>query len=131
MDFSERFELYKEGGMITDEDIADIMSVIRLFHDDYGVVLEEENAAPFIAHLCAAYGRLVSKEPVDEIPEAVMEELRSLDTYRESEEILEKVMNATKNPLNETEQGYALLHINNLIAQFKETGEWHASTKTE
>jgi len=34
-------------------------------------------------------------------------------------------MKATKNPLNEVEQGYALLHINNLIAQFKEAGEWH------
>ncbi|MBQ6478569.1 MAG: PRD domain-containing protein [Erysipelotrichaceae bacterium] len=131
MDFTERFELYKEGGMITDEDIEDIQNVIALFRDEYGVVLEEENAAPFIAHLCAAYGRLVSKEPVDEIPETVLEELRSLDTYKESEEILEKVMNATKNPLNETEQGYALLHINNLIAQFKETGEWHTCSDTE
>ena len=53
------------------------------------------------------------------------EELESLDTYEESKEILKKVMDATKNPLNETEQGYALLHINNLIAQFKQQGEWH------
>ena len=131
MDFTERFDLYKEGGMITDNDIEDILKVIDLFKKEYGVVLEEENAAPFIAHLCAAYGRLVSHEEVDEVPEPVMEELRSLDSYEESLEILEKVMNATKNPLNETEQGYALLHINNLIAQFKETGEWHADSKAE
>jgi len=91
------------------------------------VKLEEENAAPFIAHLCAAYGRLVTKEEVDELPEAVVSELKSLDTYELSKEILKKVMNVTKNPLNETEQGYALLHINNLIAQFKESGEWHTA----
>ena len=131
MDFTERFDLYKEGGMINDSDIEDILKVIDLFRNEYGVVLEEENAAPFIAHLCAAYGRLVTHEEVDEVPEAVMEELRSLDTYNESLEILEKVMNATKNPLNETEQGYALLHINNLIAQFMETGEWHTDPETE
>ncbi|MBQ1448301.1 MAG: hypothetical protein IIZ11_03060, partial [Erysipelotrichaceae bacterium] len=74
----------------------------------------------------AAYGRLATKEEVDELPETVIDELKALDTYDLSKQILEKVMKATKNPLNETEQGYALLHINNLIAQFKENGEWHA-----
>ena len=96
MDFTERFELYKEGGMITDADIEDIKAVIA------------------------------SKEPVDELPKEVVDELESLDTYDLSKKILEEVMQVTKNPLNETEQGYALLHINNLIAQFKESGEWHA-----
>ena len=131
MDFTERFELYKEGGMINDGDIEDLNAVIRLFKDEYGVTLEEENASMFIAHLCAAYGRLTSNEPVDELPEEVLNELESLDTYEESKEILEKVMNATKNPLNEIEKGYALLHINNLIAQFKESGEWHTAEKAE
>ncbi|MBO7675900.1 MAG: PRD domain-containing protein [Erysipelotrichaceae bacterium] len=126
MDFTERLELYKEGGMITDADIEDINAVVDLFKKEYGVVLEEENAGTFIAHLCAAYGRLVSKEEVDELPKEVVEELEALDTYEESKQILKKVMDVTKNPLNETEQGYALLHINNLIAQFKQQGEWHA-----
>ncbi|MBQ3296070.1 MAG: PRD domain-containing protein [Erysipelotrichaceae bacterium] len=126
MDFSERFALYKEGGMINDADIEDLNAVIDLFEKEYGVKLQEENAATFIAHLCAAYGRLVTKEEVDELPQAVLDELVSLDTYDLSKEILKKVMKVTKNPLNETEQGYALLHINNLIAQFKENGEWHA-----
>lgn len=125
MDFTERLELYKEGGMINDGDIEDINAVVDLFRDEYGVILEEENAGTFIAHLCAAYGRLASKEAVEELPEEVVRELESLDTYEESREILEKVMNATKNPLCETEQGYALLHINNLIAQFREQGKWH------
>ena len=69
MDFTERFELYKEGGMINDEDIKDLNAVIDLFKKDYGITLEEENASMFIAHLCAAYGRLSSNEPVDEVPE--------------------------------------------------------------
>jgi hypothetical protein len=126
MDFSERLDLYKEGGMISDADIEDINAVVDLFRNEYGVVLEEENAGTFIAHLCAAYGRLVSKEEVDELPEEVVAELESLDTYEESKQILQRVMEVTRNPLNETEQGYALLHINNLIAQFKEQGDWHA-----
>ena len=127
MDFTERFDLYKEGGMINDADIQDLNAVISLFKEEYGVILEEENASMFIAHLCAAYGRLSSGEGVDEVPEEVLAELEALDTYEESREILDKVMKVTKNPLNETEKGYALLHINNLIAQFKQSGEWHAA----
>lgn len=127
MDFTERFDLYKEGGMINEADIEDLNAVIKLFKDEYGVCLEEENASMFIAHLCAAYGRLSSGEDVDELPEEVLSELESLDTYEESKKILENVMKVTKNPLNETEKGYALLHINNLIAQFKQSGEWHAA----
>ena len=73
MDFTERFELYKEGGMINDEDIKDLNAVIDLFKKDYGITLEEENASMFIAHLCAAYGRLSSNEPVDEVPEELVE----------------------------------------------------------
>ena len=118
MDFTERFELYKEGGMINDEDIRDLNAVIRLFEEKYGLKLEEENASMFIAHLCAAYGRLVSKEEVDEVPKEVLDELKGLESYDLSKKILKEVMNVTKNPLNETEQNYALLHINNLIAQF-------------
>lgn len=125
MDFTERFQLYKEGGMITDKDIEDLNAVIDLFKNDYGVVLQEENASMFIAHLCAAYGRLVSNEEVEDLPEEVLDELKSLPTYDLSKEILNKVMNVTHNPLNEIEQGYALLHINNLIAQFEQNGEWH------
>ncbi len=117
--------------MITDADIEDVQAVIKLFHDRYGVTLEEENAASFIAHLCAAYGRLTTKEEVDELPEEVVRELESLDTYELSKEILKEVMEVTHNPLNETEQGYALLHINNLIAQFQANGEWHTPAEIE
>lgn len=131
MDFSERFDLYKEGGMIDDEDIRDLEAVIGLFKEKYGVILEEENAAPFIAHLCAAYGRLKTGEEVEELPAEVDEQLKALESYDLSEQILQEVMNATHNPLNDIEKGYALLHINNLIAQFQESGEWHTAKETD
>ena len=119
MDFSERLELYREGGMLTDEDIKDIESIIALFKDKYGMVLEEENADFFIAHICAAYNRNKTAEPVEELPEEVMSELLSLATYDKSKEILDDILRVTHNPLSETERNYALLHINNLLANFK------------
>ena len=119
MDFSERLELYKEGGMLNDEDVKDINSVIGLFKDKYEMVLEEENADFFIAHLSAAYARNKSGEPVEELPQEVMDELLSLETYEKSRNILNDILEITHNPLSEVERNYALLHINNLLANFK------------
>ena len=119
MDFSERLSLYREGGMLTDEDIKDIEAILALFKDKYEMVLEEENADFFIAHISAAYNRNKTAEPVEELPEEVMSELFSLATYDKSKEILDDILRVTHNPLSETERNYALLHINNLLANFK------------
>lgn len=119
MDFSERLSLYREGGMLNDEDIKDIEAILALFKDKYEMVLEEENADFFIAHISAAYNRNKTAEPVEELPEEVMSELLSLATYDKSKEILDDILRVTHNPLSETERNYALLHINNLLANFK------------
>lgn len=119
MDFSERLSLYREGGMLTDEDIKDIEAILALFKDKYEMVLEEENADFFIAHISAAYNRNKTAEPVEELPEEVMSELLSLATYDKSKEILDDILRVTHNSLSETERNYALLHINNLLANFK------------
>ena len=119
MDFSERLSLYREGGMLTDEDVEDIEAILALFKDKYEMVLEEENADFFIAHISAAYNRNKTAEPVEELPEEVMSELLSLATYDKSKEILDDILRVTHNPLSETERNYALLHINNLLANFK------------
>lgn len=120
MDFTERLNLYLEGGMIQPEDIADIQAIIAMFDTKYHIVLQEENADTFIAHLCAALGRTASGEAVEPLPPEVKAELEGLDSYPKSKEMLQEVMAAARHRLNETELDYALLHINNLIARLSE-----------
>lgn len=120
MDFTERLNLYLEGGMIQPEDVADIQAIIAMFDTKYHIILQEENADTFIAHLCAAFGRTASGEEVEPLPPEVKTELEGLDSYPKSKEMLQDVMAAARNRLNETEQDYALLHINNLIARLNE-----------
>ena len=120
MDFTERLNLYLEGGMIQPEDVADIQAIIAMFDTKYHIILQEENADTFIAHLCAAFGRAVSGEKVEPLPPEVKAELEGLDSYPKSKEMLQDVMAAARNRLNETDQDYALLHINNLIARLNE-----------
>ena len=120
MDFTERLNLYLEGGMIQPEDVADIQAIIAMFDTKHHIILQEDNADTFIAHLCAAFGRTASGEEVESLPPEVKAELEGLDSYPKSKEMLQDVMAAARNRLNETEQDYALLHINNLIARLNE-----------
>ncbi len=124
MDFTERLDLYREGGMLSDDDVKDVNAIIQMFKDDYNLTLEEENASTFIAHICAAYSRNVSKEEIDPLPDVVRNELEGLPTYGESLQVLKRLLEVTQNPLSDVERDYALLHINNLIGQFKENNEW-------
>lgn len=127
MNFDERLDLYLEGGMIDEEDVKDINNVVDLFKEDYDVLLEEENAGTFIAHLCAAFSRNKTHEEVEELPDVVRDELKDLDTYEESLVVLDKILNVIHNELNDTEKAYCLLHLNNLIATFKEEDKWQSS----
>ncbi len=127
MDFKDRLDMYQEGGMINSEDVADINAVIKLFKDKYGIQLSEENASFFIAHLAAAYSRNASKEELEELPDGVIEEVKALASYDESLCILDDIIEVTNNPLNSIEKKYILLHLNNLITNLTETGEWHTS----
>ena len=127
-DFTERLELYREGGMITDHDVENINKIIELFKNRYGITLCEENADTFVAHLCAAYSRLHTNEPVDELPEVVMDEIRNLNSYNKSLIILNSILEVTDIPLNETEQNYALLHINNLLSKLDSSEENEGQT---
>jgi transcriptional regulatory protein LevR len=116
MDFTERLNLYQEGGMLSEEDVKQVLAVIRSFEERYGMILEEENADFFIAHLCAALGRCTQNEEIPPVCDEVMEEMRSLPTFSQSQEILHTVMKDAQLVLNETEQNYALLHINTMLA---------------
>ena len=121
MDFTERLDLYLEGGMIDEKDVKDVNAVIQIFQEKYGITLCEENAATFIAHLCAAYGRNTTHEEVEPLMEELFAEVKELDSYPQAEKMLQDLMSVTVNPLSMAELEYALLHINNLLASLNDS----------
>lgn len=124
-DFKERLEMFKEGGMIDDEDIESINNIIDVFQNKYNVTLREENASTFISHVCAAFYRFANSEEVDQLPDEVFKEIESLDTYQDSLNIFNDVMQVVHKPFSDSERSYVLLHINNLISLLKSQGEWN------
>lgn len=115
MDFTERLELYREGDMITDENVKTILEIIAMFREKYDIVLCEENADTFIAHLCAAFFRVRTGEPVEPLMEEVFAEVKETETYPLSVEMLKNIEAILGGPFVREEQEYVLLHINSLL----------------
>lgn len=115
MDFTERLELYQEGGMIDETDAKDVLAIVEMYRQRYNIELCEENADTFVAHLCAAFSRNHTHEPVEPLMKEVFDQVRELETYPLSLEMLENIKSVIHSPLNETEQEYVLMHINNLL----------------
>lgn len=113
MDFKERLDMYLEGEFINKNDVDNINKIIKIFKDKYGIVLEEENAGMFIAHLCAAYSRINNNDEVEELPDEILDDVKKLDSYPRSLEMLKDIEEIT--PLSETEEKYVLLHLNNML----------------
>lgn len=113
MDFKERLDMYLDGGFINSDDVDNINKIIKMFKDKYNIVLQEENAGMFIAHLCAAYSRVNNNEEVDELPSDILNDVKKLDSYPKSLEMLKDIEKIT--PLSEKEQKYVLLHLNNML----------------
>lgn len=124
-DFSTRLQMYRNANMITESDIKDVYAVIDMFKDKYGIELAEENAGTFIAHLCMAFMRNKTNEKVLPLEEKNIEELSALDSFPLSKEVLSQIEQIISNPLSEAEEGYILLHLNNLIQQLIDSGSWN------
>lgn len=117
MDFSERLNLYVEGGLITSVDVKDIEKIIVLFDEKYHVQLCEENASFLIAHICAMYHRNQINEEIDDLSDQEIREVKQLKTYPKSIAILEDVVKNMHINVKEVERNYLLLHINAILQQ--------------
>ena len=125
MDFTERLEMFLEGEMITEDDVRNINNMLDMFKAKYGVTLTEENAATFVSHVCAAFYRYSAGEEIDPLPQEMVDQVASLETYELSLEVYDNIMKVIEKPFSDVERGYVLLHINNLISLLKSEGEWN------
>ena len=120
MDFTERLELYQEGGMIKEDDVKDVLAIVAMFKEKYDIQLCEENADTFVAHLCAAFGRNATQEKVEPLLPEAFAEVKELESYPQSLDMLENIKSVIHNSLNQDEQEYVLLNLNTLIAKLNE-----------
>ena len=73
-----------------------------------------------MAHLCAAFGRNATQEKVEPLLPEAFAEVKELESYPQSLDMLENIKSVIHNSLSQDEQEYVLLHLNTLIAKLNE-----------
>ena len=67
MDLTERLGILKDSGTLSQKNHDNVKRVMEYFEKTRGTPLTEENAAPFITHLCMALERMDKGEKVESL----------------------------------------------------------------
>lgn len=116
MDLMERIRLLREYGMMDETAFEDILAIMKLFKEEYGIELTEENAGIMITHMSSAFHRNVTGEEIDAMDACILEEIKEVPEYVRAERILVSIASGIKNDLSKKEMEYFLVHICNLLA---------------
>lgn len=115
MDIMDRVNLMKECGLADDAAYADLVTVIRVFHNDFQFEITEENAGVMITHLGAAIRRQKTGEKVEPLDRGVLEQARSEPVYPTAQKILDRIRRVTATRLPPEEEEFLLIHICNTL----------------
>ncbi|SHO43917.1 PRD domain-containing protein [Anaerocolumna xylanovorans] len=116
MELMERIRLLQEYGMMDETAFEDILTIIKLFKEEYGIELTEKNAGIMITHMSSAFHRNVTGEEIDAMDAGIVEEIKQVPEYAKAGQILVSIVSGIKNNLSKKEMEYFLVHICNLLA---------------
>lgn len=118
MDLTIRLNIFKESGMLSEENYHKVVNAINYFDELVNIKLDEENAAMFITHLCAALGRIDKNEIVSEIDVEILESLKLEENYKKSIHIV-KDLKEIFGEIPKEEVDYLVMHICTLLEKLK------------
>ncbi len=116
MELSIRLNIFKDSGMLSEENYHKVINVINYFDEVINIKLVEENSAMFITHLCAALGRIDKNQIVSEIDIEILESLKLEENYNKSMHIVKDLKEAIGEIPGE-EVDYLVMHICTLLGQ--------------
>ncbi|MDV4150412.1 PRD domain-containing protein [Clostridium sp. AL.422] len=116
MELDIRLNIFKESGMLSEENYNKVLKVIEYFNDIKNIKLVEENAAMFITHLCSALGRMDKNEIVNDIDEEILESLKLEEKYNESMHLV-KDLKEVIGEIPKEEMNFLVMHVCTLLAQ--------------
>lgn len=118
MELTVRLNIFKDSGMLSEENYHKVINVINYFDEVIKIKLDEENAAMFITHLCVALGRIDKNEIQSEIDIEILESLKLEENYNKSMEIV-KDLKVILGELPIGEVNYLVMHICTLLEKVK------------
>lgn len=115
MDIMERINIMKQCSLVDNEGYQDLLSVVRVFHDDFQFNLTEENGGVMITHLGAAIHRMKSGEKVTPLDSEVLKQAEEEPVYETSIKILNQIRKEMISELPKDEQDFMIVHICNTL----------------
>ncbi len=115
MDLTFRIQLLKDSNQIDEETYENLLAIIKLLKDRWGITLTEENGAMLITHMSIALKRIKDNNTVNPLEEDLQEQLRGEAFYSKAEEILEDIDKKLELKLPENEKEYMIMHICTLL----------------
>lgn len=113
MSLSIKLDIFKQTGMINDEDHTKLHEIIDLLEKELHITLEEDNAGMLITHAACMMRRIHINEQLNDLNDEIYEEIKKHKSYDEAKLILEKITNIIVIP--EYEVKYLMMHLCNIM----------------
>lgn len=111
MQLNNRLQILKDSCQISCENYQDMLKVIEMFKEKFGIELTEENGSMFITHLAIAYDRVNKNEHIEATLDIIDEEIKNNKNYDKSEEIFMELQNQLDKSLPDNEKTFILMHL--------------------
>lgn len=110
MDLIERLNILKDSGTLSQKNYCEVLKVIEYFEEYKGKTLTEENAAPFITHLCMALERTDKGENAEPLDRGVYSTAAEEPIFPEAVECCKNICSILPQ-LSDNEAEYVTMHI--------------------
>jgi len=115
MDLEPRLAILREGGLLSDENYGRVREIITFLREKHGLDINEDNAAAFITHICAAFERICKGEGIEPIDPEIYEETQQEPTFGRALKISTEIQKLHF-ILPDEELSYITMHIGVLLA---------------
>ena len=118
----ERINMLLEIHMITEHEYSDLKKIVTILEEQTDISITDENAGVFITHIAAAMKRQRDREELNQLDQAVINEIRGCEEFVMVKDISIKIEEAIQTDLPENEISFMHLHLCNILKSDKKRG---------
>ena len=115
MNLKDRVDILLETKLITEEVYKLLLEIIKKLEDEYDIKLTEENGGMFITHLSAAITRIKKGEPINELDEAIINEIKADESYFKAKMITDNIKRICELEFPLGEEIFIITHICSIL----------------
>lgn len=115
MDIMERINIMKQCNLVDENGYKDLLTVVKVFSEDFNFKITEENGSVMITHLGAAIKRLEGEEQITPLGPEILKQAEEQPCYKTAVKILNKLRKELICKLPKDEEDFMLVHICNTL----------------